>query len=302
MLASSADRLQQEQWRMRLLDLFRPRRGAVLLRVLAVVVLTMILLGRSRFLPPSLLLPLSRLELCDDSHTQDSPARSHHEASDTTNSNNQSLETATGQEEEEFLFLESNRRFIARQLQALTGMDPTLCAANHHNNDNHAFTCMVPSSFSVGSNSTLVESAISCDLDPDIGFDVTRAENCGCRATLTALASNATRHCACRLCPYDGQSVSTVSLDCRDSPENPFVVGPCVSLSCEGWCNGSSTQNLLPPTPGPLPMDPSVDSSSSSSSPQQHQQQGLLLAETGLPRSYATVLLAAVLAGMHAAL
>jgi len=124
------------------------------------------------------------------------------------------------------------------------GNDAGACNAN-----GAQFTCISPSQLQQGSNTTIVENTITCDLDPAKGFNFQESENCLFQAKLTLEEFGSVRNCNCLVCPRG--SAQAVALDCSMNAADPFIAGPCVSLDCSGRCNGTGAQVVNQPTPAP---------------------------------------------------
>ena len=144
-----------------------------------------------------------------------------------------------------FAYFTSIMQDDGRKLQG-NGNDPTACSST-----GVRFTCQAPSSISQGENQTRIDNTITCDLDDAIGMLFQDSENCVCNSLLTdQYVGGRTRNCACGVCPRG--SAQAVSLDCTNNPDDPYVAGPCTSLSCDGKCNGDGDVVVNQPTPGPV--------------------------------------------------
>jgi hypothetical protein len=126
------------------------------------------------------------------------------------------------------------------------------------------FTCEAPNVFTAGENITQVKNTIQCLLNDQVTTDFQMSENCTCNAYLEQPIVNTSgirqRNCACGVCPKG--SSQAVSLDCSVVTDDPFIVGQCETIDCEGRCNGGASvvnaPTVSPATEGGSPSPASA--------------------------------------------
>lgn len=100
--------------------------------------------------------------------------------------------------------------------------------------------CEYQASLSSGPNVTYMSQVITCNLDPWLGLDIQSYDNkdCTCNAhfcePIESLHSTRERDCGCAICPPG--SPEQMSLDCSGVVDDPYIVGPCKRIGCDGRC------------------------------------------------------------------
>lgn len=135
-------------------------------------------------------------------------------------------------DDEEPVFINSTE--LSRDLQQTTGtgVSGDICQAG-----GGRFTCQTSTELTTSDgNTSRLDMNFNCFLDSFIGMDFRRADDCQCSVHISEV-NRTTRVCGCVGCPVGYKQ--PVAFNCSTNEEDPYIVGTCVSLDCNGNCNGT---------------------------------------------------------------